>query len=811
MASLRSIPGSLPSAGGPGPSPDGPQAERLAALSPVLLVVADSGRRLISTSPALQRALGWTGDELAGRNWLELFDAADLAEADQALTRARQAQGTEVTFETRTSTRSGEPCLLHWTASFEDGCFYAAARDTTAQRRAEGRLATGDQRMGALIEQVPAIVYTAAFGEEGHWSFVSGQVERMLGWTPEEWTADPRAWIKSIHPDDRGRVLEDEDLLQQPGDQLRSEYRVVARDGSVLWVRDAATVIQGGRGELLMQGLMLDVTDLKRAEDAALESEEKYRTLVETSQDLIWAIDLEHRFTYVNDAVRAIYGYEPEEMIGRPFTDFQSPEQAQRDIEAASTIPEGQIDPRYESHVLRKDGTAVVLSINSAILRDADGAVIGATGTGRDVTDQRRIEGAVAAKHLQLQSIIDNSPLVIYAKDAEHRYLIANRELELMLGLPAGGAVGRADDELLDDEQAAARRIADQKVLDSGLTSAAEEELSIAGRERAYLLHRFPLREADGSVYGVCGIGTDITERREREDTLRAKLEWSVRIRRAIDEDRLVLHGQPIVDIASGEAVQEELLVRMIGEDGQLVMPGVFLPPAERFHLVPTIDRWVICQAAQLAAERRVEVNLSGQSIGDSALPELRGGPAAGRGRRPEQRGLRDHRDRRRARHRPGHAARGAALGPRLRVRARRLRHRLRQLHLPEAPAGRLHQDRHGVRPQPEGRVARRAGGERDHRRGAQVRHPDGGRGRGEPGDARAAGRARRGLRPGLPPGLPGARRERPSASRTPRARARPRRTRPPRRAGSAASPRRRASGTRCRGARRRSGGAGGR
>ena len=622
MASLRSIPGSLPSAGGPGPSPDGPQAERLAALSPVLLVVADSGRRLISTSPALQRALGWTGDELAGRNWLELFDAADLATADQALTRARKAHGTEVTFETRTSTRSGDPCLLHWTASFEDGCFYAAARDTTAQRRAEGRLATGDQRMGALIEQVPAIVYTAAFGEEGHWSFVSGQVERMLGWTPEEWTADPRAWIKSIHPDDRGRVLEDEDLLQQPGDQLRSEYRVVARDGSVLWVRDAATVIQGERGELLMQGLMLDVTDLKRAEDAALESEEKYRTLVETSQDLIWSIDLEHRFTYVNDAVRAIYGYEPEEMIGRPFTDFQSPEQAQRDIEAASTIPEGQIDPRYESHVLRKDGTAVVLSVNSAILRDADGAVIGATGTGRDVTEQRRIEGAVAAKHHQLQSIIDNSPLVIYAKDAEHRYLIANRELELMLGLPAGGAVGRADDELLSEEQAAARRLADQKVLDSGLTSAAEEELSIAGRERAYLLHRFPLREADGSVYGVCGIGTDITERREREDTLRAKLEWSVRIRRAIDEDRLVLHGQPIVDIASGEAVQEELLVRMIGEDGQLVMPGVFLPPAERFHLVPTIDRWVICQAAQLAAERRVEVNLSGQSIGDSALPD---------------------------------------------------------------------------------------------------------------------------------------------------------------------------------------------
>jgi PAS domain S-box-containing protein len=623
MASLKSIPGGLPSVGAPGPSPSGKQTERLAELSPVLLLVADSGMRLVATSPALQRALGWGGEELAGRNWLELFDAGDLVEADRALTRARMSPGTEVTFETRTVRRGAERCLLLWTASFEDGCFHAAALDVTAQRRAEGRVTTGDQRLGALIEQVPAIVYTAAFGEEGRWSFVSGQVERLLGWTPEEWTADPSAWMKSIHPDDRERVMEDEELLEGPGDQLKSEYRVVARDGSVLWVRDAATVIQGEDGELLMHGLMLDVTDLKRAEDAALASEEKYRSIVETSQDLIWAIDLENRYTYVNDAVRTIFGYEPEEMIGRPFTDFTTPEQAKRDLEAAAGLPEGDLQPVYESHVLHKSGRPVVLSTNTAILRDRDGNVIGATGTARDVTEQRRIEGAVAAKHHQLQSIIDNSPLLIYVKDSEHRYVVANREHEVMFGLPAGGAVGRADDELLSGEQAAARRVGDQRVLDTGQASESEEVLCVAGRERAYLVHRFALREEDGAVYGVCGIGTDITERREREDTLRAKLEWSVRIRRAIDEDRLVLHGQPIVDVKTGEAVQEELLVRMIGEDGGLVMPGVFLPPAERFHLVPIIDRWVICEAARLAAERRVEVNLSGQSIGDASLVEF--------------------------------------------------------------------------------------------------------------------------------------------------------------------------------------------
>ena len=622
MASLDSIPGRLPSAGGLGPSLAPAQAERLAALSPVLVAVSDSNMRLTFTSQALQNVLGWSGEELAGRNLLELLSAEDIADAGSALGQARETHGTEVSFEARTATRSGGWTRLCWNVAFDDGAFHAAARDLTELRRAEGALASGDQRIGALIEQVPAIVYTAAFGEEGRWSFVSAQVERLLGWTPEEWMADPRSWIKSIHPDDRERVIEDEHPLKDAGDQLRSEYRMVARDGRVLWVRDAATVIVGEGGELLMQGLMLDVTDLKRAQDAVLENEEKYCTLVQTSQDLIWAIDLENRFTFVNDAVKRIHGYEPEEMIGRPFTDFQTEEVARRDAEVARELFEGVPFVQYETEHLRKDGTAVVLSFNAGVLRDADGNALGATGTARDVTEQKRMEDAVTAKHLQLQSIIDNSPLVIYAKDAEHRYQLANRELEVHLGLPAGGAVGRADDELLGERQAAERRTADQKVLDTGRALEAEETLTVGERERAYVLHRFPLRGADGGVYGVCGIGTDITERRDREDNLRAKLEWSVRIRRAIDEDRLVLHGQPIVEIASGRAVQEELLVRMIDEDGQLVMPGTFLPQAERFHLAPLIDRWVIAQAARLAATRRVEVNLSGQSVGEASLVE---------------------------------------------------------------------------------------------------------------------------------------------------------------------------------------------
>ncbi len=80
---------------------------------------------------------------------------------------------------------------------------------------------------------------------------------------------------------------------------------------------------------------------------------------------------------------------------------------------------------------------------------------------------------------------------------------------------------------------------------------------------------------------------------------------WLGRIRDAIDDDRLVLYGQPIVDLLTGETVQHELLLRMRGEDGLIIAPDEFLPIAERYGLISEIDRWVIRQAVELAAARR--------------------------------------------------------------------------------------------------------------------------------------------------------------------------------------------------------------
>jgi diguanylate cyclase (GGDEF)-like protein/PAS domain S-box-containing protein len=114
---------------------------------------------------------------------------------------------------------------------------------------------------------------------------------------------------------------------------------------------------------------------------------------------------------------------------------------------------------------------------------------------------------------------------------------------------------------------------------------------------------------------------------------IEARLEWVERIRDALDEDRLVLHAQPVVETATGHTTQHELLVRMVDVHGDLIQPGSFLPIAERFGLIREIDRWVVTRAIRMLGEHHragrrptVEINLSGHSLGDPELAVHIGG-----------------------------------------------------------------------------------------------------------------------------------------------------------------------------------------
>jgi diguanylate cyclase (GGDEF)-like protein/PAS domain S-box-containing protein len=119
-----------------------------------------------------------------------------------------------------------------------------------------------------LMRRVPAALYSAAFGPEGRWYFVSSQIEGMLGYRPEEWCADPRLWRSRLHPDDAERVLggEHERNLAEDGCGP-NEYRLLHREGRVVWIRDDALLVRHAEGELRWHGVLTDITQRKRTEE----------------------------------------------------------------------------------------------------------------------------------------------------------------------------------------------------------------------------------------------------------------------------------------------------------------------------------------------------------------------------------------------------------------------------------------------------------------------------------------------------------------------------------------------------------------
>jgi diguanylate cyclase (GGDEF)-like protein/PAS domain S-box-containing protein len=130
--------------------------------------------------------------------------------------------------------------------------------------RAPPRSSAAEREAKALVEQLPAILYIADAGVEGRWHYVSPGVRDILGFTPEEWMADADLWARQVHPEDRDRVFAREDKLVEP--TVPDEYRMLHRDGTIVWVRDEAALVRDAEGRYRWHGVMLDITDRKLTE-----------------------------------------------------------------------------------------------------------------------------------------------------------------------------------------------------------------------------------------------------------------------------------------------------------------------------------------------------------------------------------------------------------------------------------------------------------------------------------------------------------------------------------------------------------------
>ncbi len=254
-----------------------------------------------------------------------------------------------------------------------------------------------EARYRALVEQIPAVVFMAYLDRGIGEAYVSPQIEAALGFSQEEWLEDPVRWYSHIHPDDKQRWSTEAAEMFLNGSPLRSAYRVVARDGRVIWFHCEAKMIRKENGEpWFIHGVGFDITDLKRTEEALQEERNVVSAILHTVGALVVVLDPEGRIIRCNRACEQTSGYSLAEVSGQKIWDlFMVPEEVDRFKSVFQQLCSDQLAGDYEGYLVKRDGTRRWIAWSSTVLPGNDAAPVYIIATGIDITERKHLEKTI--------------------------------------------------------------------------------------------------------------------------------------------------------------------------------------------------------------------------------------------------------------------------------------------------------------------------------------------------------------------------------------------------------------------------------
>ena len=310
------------------------------------------------------------------------------------------------------------------------------------RRHAEEALRESEARWRSLTEALPQLIWSAT--PDGACDYFSTQWTQHTG-APETQLLGWR-WLEVLHPDDREPTKQlwmDSVAGRGPYDV---EYRVRGRDGTYRWYKTRGVPIRDSTGEIVKWfGTCTDVTDLKRAEEALRESEQRFRMFVDHASDAFFLLDEKHVILDVNHQACRSLGYTRDELVGMTPADLDrglgasDVECLERSLEAGETIA-------FESLHRRKDGTVFPVEVRAQVF--SEGGRQFKVALARDVSDRKRAEQALRESEERFRGTFEHAAVGIAHIDAESRCLRANQKMCEILGYPRAELVGRTVPEL---------------------------------------------------------------------------------------------------------------------------------------------------------------------------------------------------------------------------------------------------------------------------------------------------------------------------------------------------------------------------
>jgi len=272
-----------------------------------------------------------------------------------------------------------------------------APADLFSEENQDEQLPKADEIYRALVEQIPAVIFMAHLDRGTGEAYVSPQIEATLGFSQEEWLEDPIRWYRQIHPDDKNRWSIEAAQMFLSGTPLRSAYRVMARDGRVVWFHCEAKMIRRKDGRpWFIHGVGFDITELKRIEEALQEERNVVSAILHTVGALVVVLDPQGRIVRFNRACELVSGYSYAEVRGKYFWDLcVMPEEAERFKIAVEQLREDHSAKEYETPWMARDGARRLIAWSSTILPGENGSPAFIIATGIDITERKRLEKAI--------------------------------------------------------------------------------------------------------------------------------------------------------------------------------------------------------------------------------------------------------------------------------------------------------------------------------------------------------------------------------------------------------------------------------
>ncbi len=345
----------------------------------------------------------------------------------------------------------------------------------------------------------------------------SDETKRMFGRSPSDPEGTTEEFFASVHPEDRSLVAQGIDRAVTQGEPYETEFRVLQPDGSSRWVRGKGQVIRDEDGKRVrIIGLNADITEQKHAEQALRESEDRYRSVVESQTELICRFLPDTTLTYVNDAYCRYFGKSREELIGIRYTELLPPSIRPWAEQEIALLIEHRGTITTEHEVLMPDGSIGWQQWVDHAIPGPDGKILELQAIGRDVTERKRAEHALLESSERNQAILRVLPDIMFLQNTEGVYLdyYARDPQELLV--PPETFLGKNTHEVLPAELADKIMGAFRQLEGTVETQVLEYSLEILGQ-----LRHFEARIVSAEGDKVLTIVRNVTESRLAADALR--------------------------------------------------------------------------------------------------------------------------------------------------------------------------------------------------------------------------------------------------------------------------------------------------